>query len=108
MLKIYGDELSTLSTSTSTVALVAVGLPDGAPVAGFLITYLNVVVVGISLTKYDPLNLSASVPVTPEIRTGVQRDRLASHCSYLCCCCEYVGINKVSKNSCNINRALQY
>ena len=49
MLKIYGDELSTLSTSTSTVALVAVGLPDGAPVAGFLITYLNVVVVGISL-----------------------------------------------------------
>ena len=45
----YGDELSTLSTSTSTVDPVAVGLPDGAPVVGSLIIYLNVVVVGISL-----------------------------------------------------------
>ena len=48
-LNMYGDELSTLSTSTSTVDPVAVGLPDGAPVPGSLIIYLNDVVVGISL-----------------------------------------------------------
>ena len=65
MLKIYGDELSTLSTSTFTVDPPAVGLPDGAPVSGFLIIYLNVVGVGIALIKNDPLNLDASVPVIP-------------------------------------------
>ena len=49
MLKMYGDAESTLSISTFTVELVAVGLPDGAPDPGFWITYLNVVGVGISL-----------------------------------------------------------
>ena len=71
MLKIYGDGLSTLSTSTFTVDPPAVGLPDGAPVLGFLIIYLNVVGVGIALIKNDPLNLDASVPVTPSTKTGV-------------------------------------
>ena len=71
MLKIYGDELSTLSTSTFTEDPLAVGLPDGAPVAGFLIVYLNVVGVGIALIKNDPLNLDASVPETPSSNTGV-------------------------------------
>ena len=71
MLKIYGDELSTLSISTFTVALPAVGLPDGAPVLGFLMIYLNVLSVGISVIKNEPLNLLASVPVTPSINTGV-------------------------------------
>ena len=50
-LKMYGDAESTLSISTLTVEPVAVGLPDGAPLPGFLITYLKVVVVGISLMK---------------------------------------------------------
>jgi len=71
MLKTYGDAESTLSISTLTVELVAVGLPDGAPLPAFLITYLKVVVLGISLMKKEPLNLDASVPVTPSINTGV-------------------------------------
>ena len=76
MLKMYGDELSTLSTSTCTCAPLAVGVTAGAPVPGSLIMYLNLVGLTISLTKYDPLNLSAAVPVTPEIKTGVPTDRL--------------------------------
>ena len=75
MLKIYGDELSTLSTSTFTVDPPAVGLPDGAPVPGFLIVYLNVVGVGIALIKNDPLNLDAAVPVTPSSNTGVPTEK---------------------------------
>ena len=71
MLNMYGDAESTLSISTFTVDPVAVGLPDGAPVLGFLIIYLNVLSVGISVIKNEPLNLDASVPVTPSINTGV-------------------------------------
>ena len=41
-----------------------------------MIIYLNWVGLTISLTKYDPLNLFAAVPVTPEIRTGVPTDKL--------------------------------
>ena len=72
----YGDDESTLSTSTWTWQLSVVGLPDGAPDPGSLMMYLNLVGDTTSLTKYDPLNLVASVPVTPLIRIGVPTDRL--------------------------------
>ena len=67
----YGEDESTLSISTRTVEPVAVGLLAGADELGSLIMYLNVVVVGTSVIKYEPLNLLATLPVTPSIWIGV-------------------------------------
>jgi hypothetical protein len=75
MLKMYGEAESTLSISTLTVDPVATGLLAGAAAFGSLMTYLNVVVVGTSVMKYDPLNLSATAPDTPSICTGVPLEK---------------------------------